>query len=256
VSQLASKILSKHPGNNYKAFSYLSTEQLFALYSLMAPRMTTNVEILDQDIFQVLSEDQFSALDSTKYISLVAQLGDTQKVKILQGMQPDHLFRSIGENRALTEKLCDFRDKEIYQDLCAALHVKDITNPMVLSDSLRNALNSGNTRLAKALSIIHGDQRVYGIALNQLINDSRLQSAELFLALSQFFIKPENFGNIQAKLQHFSDAEQLQILRNIQRHSSEKDFTLWISNVSQSTKSKSVKFFSLTYTNKSHKETQ
>lgn len=254
VNQLITKLYAKNLDANYKVFSYLSNQQLFTLYQLMTDRMIKNGAAIDQELLHVLADDQFAALENPNYIPLIAQLGDSQKLQILQGMQPAQLLQSIGNNSGLFQALCNFDDKGVDYPLCAALEVKGTLDSPELSDLLRSALNSGNYDLAIALSLLQHNQRAYGIALNQLISDSRLQSSELLFALRSFVIKPENFGSIQTKLHTFSDTEQLQILRNIQRHSPEKDFALWISDVSQSTNSEPITFFSLTYIDKNHKE--
>ena len=254
VNQLIAKLYSANLDANYKIFSRLSNEELFKLYRLMTDRMKQNAETIDQELFQVLEENQFTALDDPNYVPLIAKLGDSQKLQILQGMQPDRIIQSIGNNSGLFQALCNFDDKNVNYNLCAAHEVKDQLGSVELSSILRSALNSGNYYLANALSLLHHNQRAYGIAFNQLINDSRLQSSELLFALRHFVIKPENFGNIQTKLHNFSDAEQLQILRNVQRHATEKDFTLWIKDVAQSANSEPLKFFSLTYIDKYHKE--
>lgn len=254
VSQLITELYAKNLGANYKVFSYLSNEQLFTLYRLMAARMAKNGEATDQELFQILADNQFAAVDDPKYIPLITQLGDSQKLQILQGMQPVRLTQSIANNSGLFQALCYFDDKGVDHNLCAVLDIQGTLNSIELSDLLRTALNSGNYHLGTALSSMHHNQRVYGIALNQLVVDNRLQHSELLFVLSQFIIKSENLSTIQPKLPDFSDAEQLQILRNIQRHLPEKDFTLWISDVSQSTNSEPIKFFSLTYLDKNHKE--
>lgn len=254
VSQLITELYTTNLGANYKAFSYLSNEQLFILYRLMAARMAKNEEATDQELFQMLAVNQFATLDDPKYIPLIAQLGDSQKLQILQGMQPVRLIQLIGNNSGMFQALCNFDNKGVDHDLCAAVDVKATLSSIELSDLLRTALNSGNYDLANALSLLQHNQRAYGIALNQLISDSRLQTSELLFALCNFAIKPENFSSIHAKLQIFSDTEQLQILRNAQRHSPEKDFRLWIRDISKSTNSEPIKFFSLTYLDKNLKE--
>ena len=254
VNQLITKLYAKNLGANYRIFSYLTNEQLFALYQLMTERMIKSGAAIDQELIQVLADDQFAALDNPNYVPLIAQLGDSQKIQILQGMQPARLIQSIGNNSGLFQALCNFDDQGVDYNLCAAIDVKGALASRELSDLLRTALNSGNYHLANALSLLQHNQPAYGTALNQLIGDNRLQSSELLFALRHFVIKPENFGSIQTKLHNFSDTEQLQILRNIQRHSPEKDFALWINDVSQSTNSEPIKFFSLTYIDNNHKE--
>lgn len=254
VSQLITELYEKNLGANYKVFSYLSNKQLFILYRLMATRMAKNGEATDQELFQILADNQFADVGDPKYIPLITQLGDSQKLQILQEMQPVRLIQSIANNSGLFQALCNFDDKGVDHNLCAALDAKGTLSSNALSDLLRTALNSGNYHLGTALSLMNHNHRVYGVALNQLIADNRLQASELLFALSQFIIKSENLTTLQPKLADFSDTEQLQILRNIQRHLPEKDFMLWISDVSRSTNSEPVKFFSLTYIEKRAKE--
>lgn len=257
VNSLIPSLFKEGIDSRFTSFTLLKTDQLYAVYKKTTDRYRNsdrNPTLATQDIFDVIQFDEFSSLSDPKTISLISTLEDSQKVQIIEQLSIRQLLQILISLPHLTESLCKYRETQISNNRCNLIKASRGTTPEHISTELRQALNSGKYEDAQLLSALYAKSTSYSVAINRLINDTRLQVTERQFLLNHFVLNINNLQSITSHLINMDEENQLKILRNIQDHAAPTVFTSWLNEYADLSNFDSVKFFASRLAGRTQKE--
>lgn len=257
INSLIPTLLNDKIDSSFTLFKYLSTDQLYVVYNKIADRSKNSGKspiLLAQDIFDIIQLEEFSDLQNPRNIPLIANLEDSQKFQIVEQLPIKKFVQIVMNNPILAENLCKYRDAHVSNNRCELLKNARSTKPEQISTELRQALNSGKYEEAQLLSVMYAKLPGYSFAINQLINDNRLQLTERQFVLTNFVMNVENLQTITNYLKDIEEKDQLKILRNIQDNIPRSSFSSWLASYAKASNMDSIKFYAARFEDKSQKE--